>query len=104
MLLPVAVGVAACGGGYGYDERDAAANYLADRGENLEDSALTSKVASMITQDRSLAGSESHVRTIGNMVRLTGYVASRGDAIRAEDLAFSVAGVRDVANNLMIRP
>ena len=100
----MALGLAACGGGYGYSERDAAADYLADRGEALEDSAVTSKVAAMITQDRTLAGSEIHVRTFGNMVRLTGYVASRGDAMRAEDLAYSVAGVRDVDNNLLIRP
>ena len=104
LLLPLAVGLSACGGGGYYDSRRAEADYLADRGERLEDAALTSKVAAMMTDDRSLNGSEIHVSTFGNTVQLTGYVASRRDAIHAEDLALNIPGVRDVENRLSVRP
>jgi len=100
-MVPLALGLAACGGGYA-SERRAEADYLAVRGEALEDAALTSKVASLITEDTSLSGSQIRVRTYGNIVQLEGYVASRADKARAEDLAYSVRGVRDVDNNLMI--
>ena len=96
------MGITACGGGY-YDERHAQAEYLSDRGEYLEDAALTSKVAAVITEDRSLQNSKIHVRTYGNAVHLTGYVASRSDAIRAEDLALDVPGVRRVDNDLFVQ-
>ncbi len=102
VMIPLALGLAACGGGYD-NRRHAEAMYLNDRGEALEDAALTSKVAALITEDRSLQGSEIHVTTSGNTVRLTGYVASRNDGLRAEDLAHDVPGVRRVHNDLDIR-
>ena len=95
--------LAACGSS-SYDERAAEANYLADRGEALEDAAITSKVAAMYTEDRRLEGSQIHVRTFGNVVHLTGYVVSRNDMLRAEDLALQVSGVRRVENDLAIIP
>jgi hyperosmotically inducible protein len=99
-MLPLAIGLAACGGGY--SQRRAEADYLAVRGEALEDAALTSKVASLLTEDTTLNGSQIRVRTYGNIVHLTGYVVSRADKARAENLAYSVRGVRDVDNELMI--
>jgi len=101
-IVPLSMGITACGGGY-YDERHAQAEYLSDRGEYLEGAALTSKVAAVITEDRSLQNSKIHVRTYGNAVHLTGYVASRSDAIRAEDLALDVPGVRRVDNDLFVQ-
>jgi osmotically-inducible protein OsmY len=102
LALALALGLAACGGSY-YDERAAQAQYLSDRGEYLEDAALTSKVAAVITDDRTLQNSKIHVRTYGNTVHLTGYVASRSDAMRAEDLALEVPGVRRVDNDLFVQ-
>ena len=64
---------------------------------------MTSKVAALLTDERSLHGSKIHVRTYGNSVHLTGYVESHNDAIRAENLALDVPGVRRVDNDLEIR-
>jgi len=102
LSIPLAFGLAACGGGYSA-ERRAEAEYLNNRGEALEDAAITSKVAAAITDDTTLRGSQIHVKTYGNTVHLTGYVVSRNDARHAENLAYSVRGVRDVDNDLDIR-
>jgi osmotically-inducible protein OsmY len=94
--------LAACGGGY-ESERRAQAGYLQDRGEALEDSALTSKVAAAIVEDRRLNGMEIHVKTYDNIVHLTGYVETRDDRLRAEDRAMAVRGVRGVDNALIVQ-
>ncbi len=101
-IIPMSFGIAACGSSYS-DARHEQAEYLSDRGEYLEDAALTSKVAAVITDDRMLANSKIHVRTYGNTVHLTGYVNSRSDAIHAEDLALEVPGVRRVDNDLFVQ-
>ncbi len=98
LALPFAL--AACGGGY--YQRSAEADYLDSRGEALEDAALTSKVAALITEDTTLRGSEIRVRTFGNRVNLDGFVRSPGDRRHAEGLAYSVPGVADVDNDLEV--
>lgn len=95
-------GLAACGGG-AYSERRAEADYLQDRGEALEDAALSSKVAAAIMEDRHLSGMEIHVKTYNNVVHLTGYVESRGDIRLAEERALMVRGVREVDNDLIVQ-
>jgi osmotically-inducible protein OsmY len=95
------LGLAACGGG-AYSERRAEANYLQDRGEALEDAALSSKVAAAIMEDRHLSGMQIHVKTYNNIVHLTGYVESRSDARHAEERAMMVNGVRAVDNDLVV--
>lgn len=102
LMAPLTLGLAACGSSDD-SERRAAADYLQNRGEALEDSAITSKVAAAITEERSLSGSEIRVKTYNNIVHLTGYVASRNDARMAEDLAYDVRGVREVDNDLLVR-
>lgn len=94
-------GLAACGGG-AYSDRRAEANYLQDRGEALEDAALSSKVAATIMEDRHLSGMKIHVKTYNNIVHLTGYVESRSDKRHAEERALMVKGVRGVDNNLVV--
>jgi osmotically-inducible protein OsmY len=102
-LLPLSFGLAACGSDSYYNERRAEANYLEDRGEALEDAALSSKVAAAIMEDRHLEGMQIHVKTYNNIVHLTGYVTSRADARRAEERAYMIRGVRGVDNDLVIQ-
>ena len=98
-LLPLALG--ACGGSPTAYER-ARADYYDSRGEYLEDAALTSKVAAAILDEPRLRDSAIRVSTYGNIVQLTGEVASLSDAYRAEDIAASVIGVRRVDNDLTV--
>ena len=98
--LPLAL--AACSSGPTPYERAQAAR-LADRGDMLEDEAISSKVASAIIAEPRLRDSEIHVATFDNVVRLTGVVETGSDADRAEDIATTVRGVRGVENKLVIR-
>ncbi len=100
--LPVVFGLAACSSGPTAYER-AQAVALAERGDMLEDEAISSKVASAIVAEPRLRDSEIHVATFDNVVRLTGEVESGPDADRATDIAATVRGVRGVENRLVIR-
>ncbi len=102
VLAPLCFGLTACGGGY-RSERQVEADYLQDRGEALEDAALSSKVAAVIMEDRHLEGMQIHVKTYNNVVHLTGYVETRSDAHRAEERAYTVRGVRGVDNDLVVQ-
>lgn len=98
-LAPLAL--SACGSSSNSRDR-ARADAYQDRGEYLEDAALTSKVAAAILDEPRLRDSRIRVSTYGNIVQLTGEVATVRDAYRAEDLAASVMGVRRVDNDLTI--
>lgn len=102
MLLPLALGVAACSSTTTTYERERAA-YLDNRGEYLEDAALTSKVAAALIDEPRLRDSTIRVNTYGNIVQLSGEVESLRDSYRAEDIAMSIRGVRRVDNDLVIR-
>jgi osmotically-inducible protein OsmY len=98
-LAPLAL--SACGGSPTSYER-ARADYYDNRGEYLEDAALTSKVAAAILDEPRLRDSTIRVATYGNIVQLTGDVDSLRDAYIAEDIAASVIGVRRVDNDLVV--
>ncbi len=101
ILLPFAFGVTACGSSSTSYERQRSA-YLDNRGEYLEDAALTSKVAAALLDEPRLRDSSIRVSTYGNIVQLTGEVESLRDAYRAEDIAMSIIGVRRVDNDLVV--
>ncbi len=99
-LAPLAL--SACGSGSPTSYERARSNYLDNRGEYLEDVALTSKVAAAILDEPRLRDSAIRVATYGNIVQLSGQVESLRDAYIAEDLAASVIGVRRVDNDLVV--
>ena len=56
----------------------------------------------MTTEDRTLSGSQIHVKTYENTVHLSGYMSSREDAVHAVEVAYQVRGVRNVDNDLEV--
>jgi hypothetical protein len=72
-------------------------------GEYVDDSALTAKVKSAIYQDPALKVMEIGVETMQNVVQLSGFVDSTESKDRAGEVASDVAGVKDVANDLVVR-
>lgn len=99
-LTPLAL--SACGTSAPTTYERARSAQFQDRGEYLEDAALTSKVAAAILDEPRLRDSAIRVSTYGNIVQLSGAVGSLSDAYRAEDIAASVVGVRRVDNDLTI--
>lgn len=72
-------------------------------GEYVDDAGITASVKSEIFQDPALKMFQIHVETFQNTVQLSGFVDSRTEAKKAEQLARNVHGVRKVNNNLVVR-
>jgi hyperosmotically inducible protein len=72
-------------------------------GEYVDDSTLTAKVKSAIYQDPTLKVMQIGVETMQNVVQLSGFVDSTESKDRAGEVASAVAGVKDVANDLVVR-
>jgi osmotically-inducible protein OsmY len=70
----------------------------------LDDAEITTKVKSAIYSEPGLKTLRISVDTINGVVTLTGSVNSQAAFDRTSALAESVAGVREVANQLQVKP
>jgi hypothetical protein len=73
------------------------------RGYTRSDQRILEDVSDRLTDDWYIDASDIEVSVSNAEVTLSGSVDSRDDKRRAEDLAESVPGVRDVQNNLRIQ-
>jgi osmotically-inducible protein OsmY len=73
-------------------------------GENIDDASITTAVKAKLAAEKPATLTQVGVETNLRTVHLTGVVA--GDALRqrAGDLATSVKGVREVKNDIQVRP
>jgi osmotically-inducible protein OsmY len=73
-------------------------------GEYLDNAAITTKIKSAYAADPVVKALSVHVTTYKGVVQLTGTVSSSAGKKRAEEIARSVAGVKDVKNGLVVKP
>jgi hyperosmotically inducible protein len=73
-------------------------------GEVVDDSALTAKVKTALIGDDVTKGSQINVETRDGVVQLAGFVNTDAERDRATQVARSVSGVKDVRNDLEIKP
>jgi osmotically-inducible protein OsmY len=66
------------------------------------DDRIREEISDRLTDDHHVDATEVSVVVQGGEVTLTGTVASRDQKRRAEDLAESISGVREVTNNLRV--
>ena len=92
-LVCVAIVLSACGAFSGRETT----------GEYLDDMSITTSVKNNIFQDPHLKMFQIHVETFKNQVQLSGFVDSRKEYARAEQIARNVKGVESVKNNLIVR-
>jgi osmotically-inducible protein OsmY len=71
-------------------------------GEYADDSAITTKVKSMLAEDEGLKTYKITVETYKGVVQLRGITDSQENKDRAGEIARSVKGVVDVKNDLII--
>ena len=74
------------------------------KGYKRSDGRITEDVNDRLTEDPYLDASDVEVKVKDGEVTLDGFVPSREDKRRAEDLADTVLGVSHVQNNLRVRP
>ena len=72
-------------------------------GVALDDATITAKVKTALIAEPGLKGLAIDVDTTGNVVTLTGAVATEAAKQEAERLARGIEGVKDVTNNLDVK-
>jgi hyperosmotically inducible protein len=79
---------------------------VADRsaGAVVDDSALTAKVKTALISDETTKGTQINVETRDGVVQLAGFVNTDAERERATQVARGVSGVKDVRNDLQIKP
>ena len=72
-------------------------------GEFVDDSVITTKVKSAMVADKTVSAMDVSVETFKGRVLLSGYVKSADERQRAEGIARSVAGVKEVSNKIVVQ-
>ena len=73
-------------------------------GAYVDDAAITTKVKASFVENKTVDAGAINVQTLNGIVALSGFAKSAAEKSTAESLARGVKGVRDVRNNLAIRP
>lgn len=72
-------------------------------GEYIDDAAITTKIKSGILQEPQLKSLQIEVKTFKGVVQLSGFVDSPQSVSRAGEIAGSVAGVKELKNDLVVK-
>jgi hyperosmotically inducible protein len=72
-------------------------------GEYVDDATISTKVRAALVKDQALKAFPIHVETMQNTVQLSGFVDSVELKNRAEQVALSVEGARQVKNDIVVR-
>ncbi len=73
-------------------------------GTTVDDATLTAKVKTALVENPGTAARRINVTTYNGVVQLSGFVNSRDEKQEAEQVAQSVSGVRQVRNELEVKP
>jgi osmotically-inducible protein OsmY len=73
-------------------------------GEYVDDATISTKVRAEIIRDPNLKMGQVGVETMQGVVQLTGFVDNPAQKAEAAQLARSIKGVKEVKNNIVVRP
>jgi hyperosmotically inducible protein len=73
-------------------------------GAYVDDTAITTAVKARFVEDKTVDAASVKVETLNGTVQLSGFAKSNAEKAQAEYLARNTKGVRDVRNNLSVRP
>jgi osmotically-inducible protein OsmY len=82
----------------------AGSRYERSTGESIDDSATTGRVKSALGDDSQYKYPGVKVTTFKGTVQLSGFVDTRDQKSKAGDIAKKVTGVKDVENNITVKP
>ena len=75
-----------------------------DTGTYVDDRAISTSVKAKLLEDKMVGGMSINVDVLNGSVALSGFAKSGAEKAQAEQLARSTKGVREVRNNLVVRP
>ena len=74
-------------------------------GQYIDSAAISTKVKAKLASDGSATlAQQVKVETLKDVVQLSGFVPSQVDRTKAEQIAWSVDGVRGVKNDIIVQP
>jgi hyperosmotically inducible protein len=73
-------------------------------GAYVDDATITTQVKAKFVENKTVDAGAINVQTLNGTVALNGFAKSSSEKSTAETIAKGVKGVRDVRNNLVIRP
>lgn len=73
-------------------------------GAYVDDTAITTAVKAKFVEDKSVDAGAIKVETLNGTVSLSGFAKSNTEKAKAEYIARNTKGVREVRNNLVVRP
>ncbi len=73
-------------------------------GAYVDDAAITTAVKAKYVEDKTVAATSIKVETLNGVVQLSGFARSDAEKAQAANLARDVKGVREVRNNILVRP
>ena len=73
-------------------------------GAYVDDKAITAAVKAKLIEDKSTGGLSINVDTLNGTVALSGFAKSQNEKDQAGRIAAGTKGVREVRNNLVVRP
>ena len=75
-----------------------------DTGHYVADREITTAVKAKLIEDKQTGGLSINVDTLNGTVALSGFAKSQAEKDRAGQIAAGTHGVREVRNNLLVRP
>jgi hyperosmotically inducible protein len=75
-----------------------------DVGTYVDDRTITTAVKAKLIEDKNTGGLSINVDTLNGTVALSGFAKSQNEQDMAGRIAASTRGVREVRNNLIVRP
>ena len=74
-------------------------------GEYVDSAAISTQVKSKLATEGSMTlANQVKVETVQDVVQLSGFVPSEADRTKAEQIAWTVDGVRGVQNDIIVQP
>lgn len=97
-VLSVALGVSIAAAGC------SATPTRASAGEVIDDTWITTKVKAAFVEDKTVSALNIQVETFRGTVQLSGFANSAAEIQRAGEIARSIRGVKDVKNDIRLKP
>ena len=73
-------------------------------GAYVDDAAITAAVKAKFVEDKTVSASALSVETLNGTVQLSGFAKSAAEKSQAENIARGVKNVKNVRNNIVVRP
>ena len=73
-------------------------------GAYVDDATVTTRVKAKFVENKDVAASAIKVETLNGTVQLSGFAKNGTEKSMAESIARNTGGVRDVRNDIIIRP